>query len=226
VPDQKPENTETDVKALIAAMQAQLAKMAADMTSGFTGQRSMYDKQLGELRTKLDRVSKGDVAYNKPYNRDADNGAADNQNEDDLRLAETDRFERSKDRFERRHPQYATNPELKKRVDAILNDQTQRAALLTRDDSGRVNYDRVYRDAYLEARDQIATEAEAHSATAKAQAEEEKRKAKTDAILSGDSIEELPEGISLESIEAMSADDMVKKGLVPGVRAHKPVVGV
>ena len=224
-PGGQPENA--DVKALREMVQSGFAKLTSDLQNGLNGQRSMYDRQIGAIRQQLQGRGTAEGSYDRPYNRESNDRGADNQESETERvMAETDRFERARDRFERNHPQYRSNDDLRKRVDSIMNDQSRRAELLTRDDFGRISYDRAYRTAYLEARDQIATEAEAAAATARAQAETERRQSKADAALSGDVAEELPEGLTLDAVLDMSPEDMEKRGLVPGVKAHKPVVGV
>lgn len=229
MPDPKTENTD-DVKALIGSVNQRLEKLATDLKSGLDGQRSMYDSRFARVQQDLHKLAGGNGdSYDRPYNRNANDRSADNQeSEADRLLGETDRFEQARDRFERRHPLYTSNGEVKKRVDAIMADNSRRADILSRDDFGRINYDRAYRTAYLEARDQISIEAEAAAATARAQAETENRNARATAALSGDVAEELPEGLSLDDImdDQFTPEMMVEKGLVAGGKKRIPIVGV
>jgi hypothetical protein len=218
---------EDKVKGLEAQIQVLLGKiedLGKNMTSGLTGLRSMYDSRLANLQREL-RDAKGGGSYDRPYNRDADAADQGNRERNVDPFEEQDRFERGRDRFERTHPVYQTNPELKKRVDALMNDKARRDEILV-ERGGRFDYERTYGTAYLIARDQMAQEAETAGATARAQADEEKNKTKKDAILSGDSSEELPEGLTLEALDDMSPEEMVKKGYVSGVKRHRPIVGV
>lgn len=216
------EDKVSKLEAQITTLLGKIEKMGSDMNSGLTGLRSMYDSQLARLRSDLKNASGG--SYDKPYTRDTDADAQGNPPRSDP-FAEQDRFERARDRFERTHKLYSTNPEIKKRVDALMADKSQRDEILVERD-GRFDYERTYRTAYLIARDQIAEEADVVATAARAQADETRTQSKKDAILSGDSSEELPEGLTLEAIEGMSPNDMVKKGLVTGVKRHKPLVGV
>lgn len=230
MPDTKPNDTPADadkvkgLEAQIATLMSKIEKLGSDMTSGLTGLRSMYDSRLANLQREL-KSARGDGSYDRPYNRDTDAADQGNRGRDADPFDEQDRFERGRDRFERTHKLYSSNPELKKRVDALMNDKARRDEILV-ERGGRYDYERTYQTAYLIARDQMAEEADAAAATARTQAEDEKNKTKKDAILSGDSSEELPEGLTLDSIDNMSVEDMVKKGLVPGVKRHKPLVGV
>jgi len=213
------------LEAQIKTLLGKIEKMGSDMTSGLTGLRSMYDSRLANLQREL-KAARGSESYDRPYNRDADAADQGNRRDDgEDRQMENDRFERGRDRFERTHKLYSTNPEIRKRVDALMADVNRRREILVELD-GRFDYERTYKTAYLMVRDQLAEEAEAAAVTARAQADEDKNKTKKDAILSGDSSEELPEGLTLEAVEDMSPETMVKKGLVSGVKRHKPLVGV
>lgn len=214
------------LQALLKTVLDKQDKLETDHRSGLTGLRSMYDRQIATLRGQIAQAGGTTGTYDRPYDRGTDAERTDTRDERDATMEETDRFERERDRFERNHPQYSSNPELRKRVDAILNDPAKRDAILSHRADQRIDYARSYRTAYLEARDQIAIEAEAAAATARTQADEQKRDAKTNATLSGDVVEELPEGLTLDAILDMDADEMVEKGLVPGLKTHKPIVGV
>jgi hypothetical protein len=212
------------LETMVTAVMSKIEKLGADTSNGLSGLRSMYDSQLSKLRTQIAQA-RGDGSYDKPYNRDADAADERNSGRDFDPFMEQDRFERGRDRFERTNKLYSTNPEIKKRVDALMSDKNDAAGVLV-ERGGRIDYERSYRTAYLIVRDQIAEEAEIAAATARAQADEDKSRTKADATLSGDSAEDLPEGLTLDDISGMSADQMVKKGLVPGVKRHKPLVGV
>jgi hypothetical protein len=219
------EDKVSKLEAMVTTLTSKIEKLGADTTNGLSGLRSMYDRQLSNLRTQLSQARSGDGSYDRPYNRGTDDGDQGNQGRDVDPFAEQDRFERGRDRFERTNKLYSSNPEIKKRVDALMADRARRDEILV-EREGRIDYERSYRTAYLIVRDQIAEEAEIAAAQARTQADEDKKKTKADAVLSGDSAEELPEGLTLDSINDMSADDMVKKGLVQGVKRHKPLVGV
>lgn len=220
-----PEDKLAALQASLAAVTAKLEKMSTDTSNGLTGLRSMYDRRITALTQQIAKLEGNDGSYSRPYSRGTDAGDQDKSRVPDV-AAETDRFERERDRFERRHPQYASDTNLRTRMDAMLNDPAKREELLTYREDGGIDYAKAYRTAFLEAKEQIAEEAKVHSDAARTQADEEKQKAKTDAVLSGDTVEELPEGLTLDAIMDMDADEMVSKGLVPGVKTHKPIVGV
>jgi hypothetical protein len=212
----------------VEALTEQIKTLTAKLDSGLTGLRSMYDRQLNDLRERLKiaKTAEGDRSYDRGYGAVADSDRAGNQgmNDDERTEFEGMRFETGKAKFERTYPLYGSDAKVKAAVDTLLNDQNRVADFLIRNEKGKIDYYRTYRNAFLEVQNQHLEAARAATEQARTEAEKNRKQTLADVALSGETVEELPEGLTLEAIEAMPPEKIAE--LIPGLRKRKPPVGV
>lgn len=189
-PDAAPSKLEQLILGIDARIQA-LEKASA-------GQRSLYDRQLNDLRGQLSRAlaRRQSEDYGEEDAPPVQRPAPSRNDEQRRMRAELLEFkvDHGSEYFSR-----------KEKVDALVNDPIWQLSDLVYNEEGQIDYTKTYRAALRDV--MIREGAAARQVAAQAEKEEKEKKdaAKKDATLSGDAqADEIPEGILDKSIDDLT----------------------
>lgn len=221
----KPDPTLEKLTGLIQGLEAKIGKMESNLNSGLQGQRSLYDRQIGQLRQMLDRAT----AARSAYEDGSGGGQATSQTGQRTVDPHFERLRMRQELTDFKLDHGTAYAKVKEAVDAIINNEARLQDVIVYNEEGLIDYRKTYRAALREAQLAESEKAQAAAQAAQAEADEKKKSAKAAATISGDGADEIEGGVTLDDIENMSdeegADFILKSGLL-GAPSPKRVAPV